>query len=185
MQERSAAPLRGCPGSLCNQSLTQLLACASKGADTRGLRPYSCGFPYRFLAKGTQPSGSSSQSSISFPPCFSALNSITWAAGSWVRACRAGWTRCGGHPRDLRFLFDLTGLDEAVPSEDSSQPCLVSQHHPFSLQTLESSAASSTCSTQTASGSAAGPFTRYMLSSPAPSSSVSPPPCGIKVCQRT
>lgn len=41
------------------------------------------------------------------------------------------------------------------------------------------------CSTQTASGSAAGPFTRYLLSSPTPSSSVSPPPCGVKVCQRT
>ena len=45
------------------------------------------GCPHRSSARGTQRSGSSSQSSTSLPPCCSAHSSITWVAGSWVRAC--------------------------------------------------------------------------------------------------
>lgn len=42
--------------------------------------------PGRSLAKGTRRSGSSSRSFTLLPPCSSAYSSITWAAGSWVRA---------------------------------------------------------------------------------------------------
>ena len=45
------------------------------------------GGPHRSSARGTQRSGLSSQSSTSLPPCCSAHSSITWVAGSWVRAC--------------------------------------------------------------------------------------------------
>lgn len=64
--------------------------------------------------------------------------------------------------------------------------CLPSEVSACSLQTLESSAVSSMCSTQTASGSAAGPFIRYLPRSLTPSSSDSLLPVGwIKVCQST
>lgn len=75
------------PGTAASPASPEGQAGAEGGCFPRRLLTPALGGPHRSSARGTQHSGSSSRSSISLPPCCSAHSSITWAAGSWVRAC--------------------------------------------------------------------------------------------------
>lgn len=83
------------------------------------------GCPHRSSARGTQRSGSSSQSSTSLPPCCSAHSSITWVAGSWVRAC-PGPAGVGGlgdlASQETLGLCPLTETPEESPGMEFMRP---------------------------------------------------------------